>query len=194
MQKPSDPWYGHLDSGQVLVTYSSARGLEDMRANARGFTLVELLVVVIIIGILAMLMIPNWIANEDKARLAQVKSNMHTAQVCAETIKTDLGSYPAGPSDLYPYYPQGGNTPGGTSGNLAINPYTGSPDPMYKESLASAADVVTMRATAPGAGPGSRGQVGYTSIDGGTSYAVCGLDNASKRIAVQAGTMVLSNQ
>lgn len=56
-----------------------------------GFTLVELLVVMLILGLLAAIAIPSFFNQRDKAKDADAKASVRTAQTAIETYATDNG-------------------------------------------------------------------------------------------------------
>jgi type II secretion system protein G len=67
-----------------------------MMRSQRGFTLIELMVVIVVIGILVAITLANYIGMQDRARISQVRETMHVVQVTLEEFSTrNNGSYPA---------------------------------------------------------------------------------------------------
>src|SRR5438046_6635178 len=65
-----------------------------MASEESGFTLVELLVVMLILGLLAAIAIPSFFNQRDKAKDASAKEAVRTAETAMETYATDNdGSY-----------------------------------------------------------------------------------------------------
>jgi len=60
----------------------------------RGFTLIELMVVIAIIIILAAIAIPNYLNMTQRAKKSRIASDMATLATGLETFKTDWGTYP----------------------------------------------------------------------------------------------------
>lgn len=63
-----------------------------MRRN--GFTMIELLVVIGIIGLLAVFLVPNLMGARDRAKEAAVKGVMHSVQIAIEAYEMENNTYP----------------------------------------------------------------------------------------------------
>jgi type II secretion system protein G len=67
-----------------------------MRKNQKGFTIIELLVVIVIIGILVALALPNLFAAQARGRDSDRKNELKNLQQRLESYFNDNGAYPTG--------------------------------------------------------------------------------------------------
>ncbi len=70
------------------------------RAVARGFTLVEVMVVVAILGILAALIVPKIIGRSDDARIVAAKQDVATLVAALKLYRLDNQRYPTSDQGL----------------------------------------------------------------------------------------------
>lgn len=62
--------------------------------NNKGFSLIELMVVIVILGILATVLLPKIINRPDEARVTKAKSDIKTIESALKLYKLDNGMYP----------------------------------------------------------------------------------------------------
>lgn len=144
-----------------------------------------------VIGIIAAIVLPNFIAAQQKAKNAMVKANMRSAQIAAESYAMDKGGgYPEEIDTAFEsYYP--GGVPQTLAGLAPTNPYTSKKEwPVMGMVL----DVDAARNAEPG--PMAKGVVEYSVIvDGGpVNYAIRGGGgNGNALSGLETKTLVLSN-
>lgn len=64
------------------------------RRRVRGFTLIEILVVIVILGILATLVVPKLMSRPDQARTVAAKQDIQTVLQALKLYRLDNGRYP----------------------------------------------------------------------------------------------------
>ncbi len=79
--------------------FSSLGGAVRRRGTA-GFTLVELLLVLVILGILAALVLPKFTGRTEQARITAAQTQISTFGTALDSFEVDTGSYPHGQDGL----------------------------------------------------------------------------------------------
>jgi general secretion pathway protein G len=64
------------------------------RRPARGFTLIEIMVVVVIIGLLAAVIVPQVVSKVDEARVAKAKEDIQSLETALTEYRLDNSTYP----------------------------------------------------------------------------------------------------
>lgn len=170
--------------------------IKSIKKNQGGFTLIELMVVIVIIGILVAIALPNFIGAQDRAKLSSIKANMHTVQTMIETYGVDWGgTYPTDVGNLAfeaatnsnPYWKD------------FTNPFTSKTSNMGIPASVAAAGTATADTFAGAADPNTtvlanKGKVVMeTGLADNTIYYIYGADKVGAAIKDKGKALVLTN-
>jgi general secretion pathway protein G len=77
-----------------------SRGRSRGYLRARGFTLLEIMIVVIIIGLLASVVVLNMVPNVDKAKVTKAKEDVQSLELALKEFYLDNSKYPTNEQGL----------------------------------------------------------------------------------------------
>lgn len=73
------------------------RGLQRVRKSRAGFTLLELLIVLAILGVIAAMVVPNLLGSQKKANIKATQTSIHGLEQALKLYAVDhAGTYPTG--------------------------------------------------------------------------------------------------
>lgn len=84
----------------MLLTQPNVQPTRRMSRRTPGFTLIELMVVLVIIGVLAALIVPNVLDRADDARVTAARTDVSNLTQALKLYKLDNLRYPTGEQGL----------------------------------------------------------------------------------------------
>ena len=134
--------------------------------NARGFTLIEVMVVIVIIAILAALIVPRVMSRPDEARVTAAKQDIGAISQALKLYKLDNMRYPTTEQGLQALVKKPGTAPvpenwkgNGYLEKLPKDPW-GTPYKYLQPGLHGDVDVMSFGANREAGGEGSDADIG----------------------------------
>ena len=128
-----------------------------MKNNSQGFTLIEVMVVVVILGILAAIIVPKVMDRPDTARLVKAKSDIRAIESALNLYKLDNFDYPSTDQGLEALVPK-------YIDRLANDPW-GNPYLYLSPGLHGDMDVYTLGADGLQGGDGKNADIGNWNVE-----------------------------
>lgn len=147
----------HEESG-VRKTGSTAQYRSPRSLPQRGFSLIEIMVVVVIMGVLAALIVPNVMDRPDQARVIAARQDVASIMQALKLYRLDHGRYPTSEQGLSALI-------GGKNGQTAymdrmpVDPW-GSPYQYLNPGVHGEIDVFSLGADSQPGGEGNDAEVG----------------------------------
>lgn len=131
-----------------------------------GFTLIEIMVVIVILGILASLIVPKIMGRPDEARIVAAKQDMSSIMQALKLYKLDNQRYPSTEQGLQALVVKPNAEPlpknwktGGYLERLPIDPW-GNPYQFLNPGLHGELDIISLGADGASGGEGNDADIG----------------------------------
>ncbi len=123
-----------------------------LKRRQKGFTLVELLVVVVVLAVLAAVVLPKFVNSGQRSKESALKSDLNLLRNAVQLFKTDTGAFPKTLSDLSATSaPAKGLDSGGADATITASDWHGPYIDTLPKDPVSGSDF-TYTATSPGVG------------------------------------------
>ena len=86
--------------GRVLSSQRALRRTHSHGLRSRGFTLIEILVVVVILGILGAMVVPQFLSRPDAARMQAAQADIRSLGNALDVYRLDNFQYPSSEQGL----------------------------------------------------------------------------------------------
>jgi general secretion pathway protein G len=137
---------------------------------ARGFTLIEIMVVVIIIGLLAAVIVPTVMHRVDDARVAKAKQDIQSLETALTMFRLDNSKYPTSEQGLQALVAQPTDPsirhwkPGGYLERISKDPWGNDYQYVYPGTHGKEYDLFSMGADGAPGGEGLDADIGNWNI------------------------------
>ena len=151
---------------QIVCEVSRAR----RRRRPRGFTLIEIMVVVIIIGLLAAVIVPQIVSKVDEARVAKAKQDIQSLETALTMFRLDNSKYPTSEQGLAALATQPNDPsikhwkPGGYLQRVSKDPWGNDYQYVYPGTHGKEYDLYSMGADGAPGGEGLNADIGNWNI------------------------------